>query len=232
MSTVKSLSGRSYYYYAVECENFRQDTSDFSNIVRVRPDKDIDLFYPPTVNTYYANGKIHLDWRDVRNGDNLIDSYILQRRESTSSEYVSIETGTLRRSTYVDSLVSAGVTYHYRVAAKSLYGQQSQYSRDGVHTIPQAKVTTIDLFYTRNVTEGIKVSIPKMEFSNRSKYNVYRKVIGEDQFSKIASIDADQFNYLDRDVESGKLYVYVLTITQDDGREGLRGKSNSVRRKG
>lgn len=231
IDSLEALSGRSFYYYAVAAQNYRQDTSVYSNIVSIKPNKSIELMNPTPVNLYFANGKIIADWDDIRNGDNIIEGYKLQRRESQNSEFENIHDDLLGKPSFSDDLIIPGKTYSYRVAAVSIYGDMSSYSEATQITVPQNIIGTIDVFSARNLTHGIKISIPQMSVDNQSGFNIYRREEGQEAFVKIAKLDGRTFNYLDTDVINDKYYVYVITINSNDNREGSRGKSITVKRK-
>ena len=86
------------------------------------------------------------------------------------------------------------------------------------------------IFYLRNVTEGISISWPQVEMKNRKAYNIYRREASETEFKKMASLNGHTFSYVDKNAKPGSIYVYYLSITEDDNREGERGKSSSIRR--
>ena len=226
--SLSSLSGRTHYHYAVASQNYGQDTSQYSNIVSVRPTKSITMVNPPSVNTYYANGTIRLDWRDVRGDDNIIESYMLQRKTDKSDQYVTIHDSELKKPSFEDTDIKQGTTYYYRVAAKSIYGDMTPYSEGTVYTVAHSKVPTINKFFVRNVTEGVKITLPNIIAKSRKSYNIYRRLASEEKFAKLTTIPADQFSYLDSTTQPDTYYVYVITLTNMNNQEGARGQSVTV----
>ncbi len=227
--SLTSLSGRSFYTYAVSSQNYAQDTSQYSNLVSIRPDKSISTFNAPSVNIYYANKTMRLDWKDVRAHDNIIESYILERKVNENGEYVRLNADALTKPSYIDEDVVAGNTYYYRVASVSTYGDITEFSEASLYKVQKSKVPTINKFYARNVTGGVKTTIPSMNSDSRKAYNIYRKKAEAEDFSLLASIPANESNYLDTNIVKGEYYVYVITLILEDNREGSRGKSVTVR---
>jgi fibronectin type 3 domain-containing protein len=89
----------------------------------------------------------------------------------------------------------------------------------------------VNLFYARNIEEGILVSLPAVEYENRKQYVVYRREATEKDFSKIGTLNGNQYSFTDKAVKEGKVYVYSIGVVTTDNREGAKGKSISVRRK-
>jgi hypothetical protein len=66
--------------------------------------------------------------------------------------------------------------------------------------------------------------------SNRKAYNVFRREASQENFKKIATVDSKTFFYVDKTAKPDVVYVYAMSITANDDREGARGTSISVRR--
>ncbi len=227
--TLEALNGRTDYFYVVNSQNYRQDTSSYSNMISVRPDKPIEMSVVETIDLYYANNEMRLDWRDLRKGNNAIKGYILQRRAGDETDFKTIHEGVLLKSAYIDSGIEFGKNYAYRVAATSIYGDQGEFSLPFSKVVEKSKVATINQFFVRNTSQGIVVSLPKMVVSDRESYVIYKRESTQEEFQKLATIPANKFEYLDTVVSSDKLYVYKVTTIEKDGREGPKGSSKTIR---
>jgi len=230
--TSSSLSGRSQYYYKVVNQNLRQDTSDYSNIVNIMPVKKITIVPPGDITFYYANGKLNVQWKDLKKADNSIASYIVQKKKKEDSTFTTITAASVKQPLIVDSNLLAGATYQYRVAALSFKGDSSVYGDAAAFTLPKKEVGSIKVFFVRNVTAGVEISLPQETYDNRKAYNIYRRKAAEASFTRINTIDASQFSYIDATAQPNSVYVYAVTITEKDDREGSLGRSISVRRAG
>ena len=230
LDTASSLSGRSSYYYTVVAQNLRQDTSIYSNVEHIQSNKKIEITYPKDIKCYYENGKLHLLWKDVRQSDNLISYYVVQKKKKNEAQYKTITAPNFAFNMMIDSNIQAGEDNLYRVASISKNGDTSQFSEASQYTLPKSMVDLIDLFYARNLKNSIEVSLPAIIYNDRKSYNIYRRTEDQNEFTKINTIDADHFMYEDLQVQSKTMYIYAVTVTHKDGREGQFGKSVSVRK--
>jgi len=229
--SLSSLSARTHYFYAVSAQNYKQDTSQYSDIVSIRPQKKIELSSPTNVNVYYANRQIHVTWRDTRTDDNIIEGFYLQRKKEGDSEFEIIHTESLDKPSYTDSNIQEGETYYYRVSSVSLHGDISDYSLATSYTFESRRLPTVNRFNARNIQEGIKINIPKMTMDNYQSFQIYRRKATEKEYTQIASFPSSKFDFVDDDVDPDIHYVYAVTIRTIDDLEGPRGRSVTVRRK-
>lgn len=229
LDTAGSLSGRNPYYYAIMNQNLRQDTSDLSPIVSIIPNRTVNTTVPNNVEFYYANRVLRVSWNDVRVNDNAIEGFLVQKRERGKKDFTTITPKPVTTNFIEDTVLRADLFYEYRVAAVTFRGDVSDYGETAGFSVPKKDVPIMDVFYVRNVTEGINISWPEIE-TDRKAYNIYRREAGKDNFKKIASVDAKTFFYVDKTAKPGEVYVYAMSITENDNREGARGASISVRR--
>jgi fibronectin type 3 domain-containing protein len=230
VDTSTSLSGRSEYYYAIVNQNLRQDTSVFSEIVSISPERKISTTFPKEAVFYYANKVLDISWTDVRQMDNAIESYVVQKKAANEPNFKTINNAKLTLNSITDNKIEPGVEYLYRVAAITFRGDTSEYSEPTKFSIDKTPVEVLNIFYVRNVPEGVKVSWPEVVMDDRKEYNIYRRNAKEQEFTKIGKTDAKQFAYTDTKANNNEVYVYYLTVTHIDGREGARGEAISLRR--
>jgi hypothetical protein len=228
--TSKNITGRSEYYYAVLNQNLREDTSVYSNIVRIVPSKKIITTTPSAIDFYYANGVLRVSWNDVRSMDNAIESFVVQRKTGNQSTYRFLTSSAIANNFIEDKDIQKGIVYDYRVAAISYRGDTSEYSNAYRYSLPDEAGATVGIFYLRNTSEGIVVSWPEVLYENRKAYTIYRREAAEKNFIKLATVNSNTFSYTDRTVREEKVYVYAITVTQTNGKEGARGISKSLRR--
>ena len=229
LDTAQSLSGRSQYYYAIIHQNLRQDTSDYSNIAMVRPAKSLGIDPPRDIQFYYINGILRVEWNDVRTIDNAIETFVVQRKKKSEATYLTLKVPG-DKAFYQDSLIEKGVTYQYRVASVASNGEVSAYSAASEFGLEKDKVAGIDLFNLRSTSTGIELSLPMVVYSNRKGYNIYRRNVSGGDFSKVGWLGADTFIFMDAKTEVGQTYIYAISVTESDDREGAMGASLSVKR--
>lgn len=228
LDTAQSLSGRSRYYYAVINQNLRQDTSAYSNISDIRPLRKLNITPPPDLQFYYVNGNLDISWKDTRTQDNIIESFILEKKKKDDTSYTLLKVAPNSVS-YTDSEIEAGITYQYRVAAVADNGEVSPFSDAGEFTLPKKEVETVNVFYVRAVPEGVVVSLPQMQYPNRKAYNIYRREATGGAFVKTGTISSSTFSFTDDKVAPDTVYIYTISVTETDNRESALGDSISVK---
>ncbi|HEX8462377.1 MAG TPA: fibronectin type III domain-containing protein [Segetibacter sp.] len=230
LDTAGSLSGRSQYFYAVVNQNLMQDTSIYSPVVSIVPDRKLNTAFPNNVQFYYANGRLRIMWNDVREDDNAIRAFVVQKKLPDDKQFTRITQKPVTDNFVEDTAITAGVPNQYRVAAVTYKGEQSEYGEIAEFTLPKTDVSVMNVFNVRNVTEGIHISWPAMEFPDRSSYNIFRREAATAKFTRIAAVPNNTFFYVDKTVKPNQVYVYKMSITESDKREGPAGKSVSIRK--
>ena len=227
LDTTTELSGGSQYYYAVMSRNLKQDSSIYSNVVLVVPTRKLNIPAPTEMKFYFANHVLNLIWQDCRQMNNQVESFIVQKKLKEQDSFITITSKPIQGNTFKDSSVTAGIGYQYRVASVSFRGDTGTFSETFEYTLAKNRVDILSDFNVINTPKGITVSLPYAIYGNRKAYNIYRRKSTEKVFSKIAFIPATQFTYEDTNVEDGVGYLYRVSITETDGREGATGTSVS-----
>lgn len=230
LDSSSSLSGRSTYFYAITSENLNQDTSTFSETISIRPSRKINLAAPSNVDAYLVNGQIVITWTDVAEDDNLIQGYIVER-STDGNTWTSITSGIVELNRYTDSLIAGLKQVQYRVVAVAENGQRSESSLPVVFDMPSADIASVNLFYVRNVENGLLISLPAVEEKGRNGYAIYRRKAADGNFTKITTLKTGEFDYEDKDVEKNEIYVYTVSVIGENGEEGNQGVSVSCRRR-
>jgi fibronectin type 3 domain-containing protein len=162
--------------------------------------------------------------------NNQIQSYLLQKKELGSDSFSFLTTNPINGIVYQDSGVEVGKTYQYRVASVSFKGDTSKYSEIFNYSLPKERVEVLNDIILTNSHAGIKLILPSVIFANRKAYNIFRRTEQENKFKKIATISANQFSFIDKNVQKGVAYFYSVSITEKDLREGEMGIPVSIRR--
>lgn len=230
LDSAASLSGRSPYYYAVVTQNLRQDTSEHSDQVKIIPDRKIESEPANMIRFFYANLVLHVDWNDVRKRDQAIAAFVIQRRMKGEISFKTISTHPVANNFFDDSTVVPGISYQYRVATVNFKGDAGTYGETSEFEATKKEVALINVFFIRNVAEGVHVSWPQVTIKNRKGYNIFRREASGEVFTKIASLNRDTFFYIDQKVTPKVNYVYSMSITEADDRSGERGESKSITR--
>jgi hypothetical protein len=229
IDTAQHLSARSNYYYAVIAENLRQDTSIYSNVVFIKPNRAAETILTNDISFYYSNNALRISWKDGRKEDAFIKGFVVQKRKEGDKDFTPLTLKTLVNNV-VDSQLVAGINYEYRVANVTTNDSISSFGNAQSFSLPKPMVDLVNEFYVRNVKDAIEISLPAMKTANRKSYTIYRREAAEKSFTKLGTIDANTFSYEDKTAVAKTVYVYAITITETDGREGAKGKSISVRK--
>lgn len=229
LDTTQSLNGRSQYFYAVAKQNLRQDTSIYSNVISIQPKRKVTVIAPASMQFYYANGRLDVRWKDTRTGDNAIESFVLQRRRQGDVGFTTVKLPSANAAFYTDSLLEQGATYQYRVASVTDDGTVSEYSNTFEYTLAKKRPETLNMFYAHAVSKGIVINLPQMVYANRKAYNIYRRKAAGGGFEKVGTLYNNQFSFTDTAVQPKTIYIYAVSVTEADNREGPFGKSISVR---
>ncbi len=129
--------------------------------------------------------------------------YIVYRRdrniEAQLVEYVSVS-GT----SFVDTNVTAGRIYVYSVKACTPLGE-SAYSTTGytVTRVAPTEVTSLNL-------EKSGVRVEWLPINGATGYNIYRKSVSENTWTKVTAVSADATYFSDTGLKSGIEYRYAV----------------------
>ena len=228
LDTVEALSGRTEYFYSVMATNVRQDTSLLVAPVGIRPLRAIETTYPRNVEVSLVNKAAWLSWNDVRQEDNILTGFILQKQTRPNGPFSPISASVLTEPSYIDTTLRAGQTVWYRIGAITAFGDTTAFSEPAELSVPRPAPDPVFTFYVRNITEGVEVSWPGVSNGLREKYGIYRREAESDDFTKIGEVDQRGTLYVDTKVQNGAKYVYSVTAIEADDRESKRVKSVAI----
>ena len=228
LDTVEALSGRTEYFYSVMATNVRQDTSLLVAPVGIRPLRSIETTYPRNVEVSLVNKAAWLSWNDVRQEDNILTGFILQKQTRPNGPFSSVSATVLTEPSYIDTTLRAGQTVWYRIGAVTAFGDTTAFSEPAELSVPRPAPDPVFTFYVRNLTEGIEVSWPGISNGLREKYGIYRREAESEDFTKIGEVDQRGTLYVDTKVQNGAKYVYSVTAIEADNRESKRVKSEAI----
>ncbi|TAG30083.1 MAG: hypothetical protein EAZ13_06480 [Sphingobacteriia bacterium] len=231
IDTSATLSGRSKYYYAVVTQNLREDASANSNMVEIVPNRKIETVSPNDLHFYFSNDKLILEWNDVRKQDDAIVGYAIKKTTVGNKGFDFLTKDRIETTTIFDSVIVAGTTYQYSIASINTRGDTSEYSAVKEYKLEKEPVAILADFTARNVEAGIELEWAAMEYPDRKLYNIYRKVSIDQPAVKIGSVTSNTFLFVDKTTQKNTSYIYEISITDTDGREGLKSNAKAVKRK-
>lgn len=167
---------------------------------------------PDNINAEGQPGQIYVTW-DAADG---AASYKVYRSLSSGGTYSMIASGIVGTS-YADTSVSSGTTYHYKVvAANSTFGDSRL---DGAPSDSDEPAEATDLDGTAGDAQN---SLEWDAVTGAVSYNVYRSTGG----SYVWWTNTTSLSYVDTFVTNGSTYYYLVKAVSSSGTEG--GASNTV----
>lgn len=224
--SLKRLSASTEYVYALQVMNQSQNMSERSDPVSIRPVKAQYVAAPAGVQAGWRDQAVNLSWDNtIAVYENTV-GYILFRRIAGETYFKTVST-VLTQPFYRDTTVSPGVNYEYGVTSLDAWGNQSILSPVAQITIPVNDfVVPPASFYLSNKSDGIQLNWPSDD--QKGKCVIYRKEAGGEEFEKISTV-GDQGLFLDKNVKSGVLYIYKLSIVVETS-ESMPSTEKTIRR--
>ena len=153
--------------------------------------------------TYYG---VYLTWAESYGAT----GYVIERRNPVDvwEEIAYVEGGS--NTSYLDEAPHTAISNQYRIKSVDANGKR----------VIGKNIVTVN-FYKGPVLNSVKNILGGLEVSwseslDAKGYNVYRKKVGEDSFSLVATVGASKKTYKDTSVKNGTEYVYTVSAFTDD----------------
>ncbi len=193
--------------YSYKVKGFNQfGGSEFSDEVNTFGVGSSGDLYPPTNLIATARGTIlvRLAWTDNSENENL---FAIERRQE-NEEFLKIGVVDRNVTSFADSAngLVAGGKYYYRIKAYS--NSDSAWSNESF-----TQTYWYDIIRPTNL-QGIYLGDGKIVLTwndndnTNTIFEIERKLDGEEQFTKIATIPGDQNTYLDENLLTQRSYIY------------------------
>lgn len=215
--------------YAVQAISLNQQVSDTSAVASVSILRPVNLTPAGGLAARWQDGSVALNWDDVMQRDDKVDGYLVYRKPTDAKVFELITKELHPLPFFTDTTAVSTSSYSYAVTSIDAWGNQSILSPTS--TVDAVVLQTVVLpqeLYLRNLSNGIEVFWPEVSFSPGEKYILYRKVMGQSNFMKIATIDPDK-PFVDSEVRTDQLYEYQLKVVSGKG-ESKNGVSKTIRR--
>ncbi|MBS1757946.1 MAG: hypothetical protein JSU03_11755 [Bacteroidetes bacterium] len=219
LDTTANLNGRVNYLYSIVAMNNNQLKSEPSAIVGIRPNRG-NYIEPPAGITAKADGKnISLTWPDVRRNDNTIAGYILYRKKSGDNDFLPIQKELIDRPYFDDETAQPNTNYIYCVTTVDRFGYESGQSPTASYTLAE-RVTAPSTIFVRKLSSGVEISWPKNENSSIISYNIYRRGVKNNDYTKIGSAKPADGLFVDKKFIAGQLNIYAISLVTPGGESG------------
>ena len=163
--------------------------------------------------------RIKILWRihpDLR-----VSAYVIQKADASSKSWETIATVDKRLSVeYIDNAVKPGISYNYRVSAKTADGVFSKPSKvvTGTSKLLPAPITGV--MATTNLAKKIDIIWKESDTVDKAQYRVYASDFADGLYSLIAKTKAT--NFTDRFDQDGATRFYRITVMDVDGLESTK----------
>ena len=153
----------------------------------------------PTVSSFKnVTGGVYIKWKKVSG----VDSYRIYRKAGNGS-WELIKKLDNSTYSYTDKDVKSGVKYSYAVKAVAS-GVLSGYYTKTIVYLKNPAITS-----AKSTKSGITINYSKA--AGAEKYRVYRRLSGEDEWTRIATIKGSStVSYTDKNAKKGKTYYYTV----------------------
>jgi fibronectin type 3 domain-containing protein len=153
--------------------------------------------------------------------DPRVTGYVIQRLDPNSKTWVNLKEVDKRLSVeYIDTTVSPGTTYSYRIIAKTDDGIYSRASSVATGKSKQLPPPVVGLMATTNLPKRVELIWKRSPQADIDHYNLYASNFADSMFSLIAKTRAT--NYIDKFDEDGAIRFYRVTAVDVDGLESSR----------
>jgi hypothetical protein len=248
IDTSSNLSRQTNYVYAVTAVSNAGKESPFSQKLAARLPKGKERPQTPGgIRITRVEGRLLVQWEDVRRNDPGILGYILYKhpagmrplqydvtkpgsQEAGRLQLTPVIAGVIRDPYLEDTLPLRGRRMEYLVSAIDVFGVES-----GLSAVSAAPGNDIDplkppvRLFARVVKEGVALQWEQADTTGVEGFVIYRRIVSEKNARRIARVDNKANHFTDREVASGALYVYTVTSVGAGG-ETAAGDEHAIRK--
>jgi hypothetical protein len=239
IDSAKRLNTGTTYLYAVSALNMDMQWSDTSAPVSIQSPGVTLVTAPAGIMARLTGQGVRLNWNDVALNDATVTGYMLYRRKQGDQYFSPLTSSPVTGTYYTDSSSITAGTYEYGCTAVDAWGKQSILSAVAeVNVVPSSYLYPPAGFSLRNLETGIEISVPPAledkeaaaSPGNGRRYILYRRLVTDKQYHKIAELPAGTSLFVDKQVVRGQLYAYAISL-QNDNAESGKSVEKSIRRK-
>lgn len=241
LDTVR-LRGRKTYTYVVQAMNQSDLMSEASNEVSIQPLNTQKPEMPHGLAGYSELGYVSLNWKNMQDMDPLIKGYNLYRKlasttmkegiysmeELKKQGFKKINNEPVARNIYDDKQVTLGGKYVYMLTAVDIYDKESDASDYLIIDIKLPDLSPPVGFTGRKTSKGIVLNWSATNQVGAEGYTLYRRT-AETKPTVVSQLSLNQTEFIDSNVQSGKLYFYSIDTRGAKNRRSVRSKEKNVR---
>lgn len=233
IDSLKRLNTGITYLYAVGALNMDMQWSDTSAPVSMQSSRGRVVEAPAGILARATQQGVRLSWNDVSRNDASVTGYMLYKRKKGEQYFTPLTNAPVEGTYFTDSSSMSSGIYEYGCSSVDAWGHPSILSAPAEVDVAGAGwlYPPAD-FYLRNLSTGIEISVPPSldTHEGQTRYILYRRIVTEKQFHKIAELTASNTVYTDRQVVKDQLYAYAIALQRENA-ESVKSGEKSIRRK-
>ncbi len=238
-------SAGAHYIYAVRAVNISGAESQFSAFTAAYSGKN-DL--PAAPSGIMATPFVHfvrLHWEDIREKEAGLAGYILYKKRisgtvaadtriTDSAEALKLGFEPVERlftePFFEDRELAPGQLYQYAVSAIDLSGGESTLSPVTTTGISKEELSVPSEVLLKNTATGIEIRwLADEAIKPPFSFIVYRKMLPENAFRKIAEVKTGISRFVDQKTTPGKTYIYTVSLSSG-GNESRKSSEKVITR--
>ncbi|MBA3482733.1 MAG: fibronectin type III domain-containing protein, partial [Pirellulales bacterium] len=176
---------------------------------------------PSSLTATALTGQISMEW--VNNATNATGNSI-ERKIGAGGTWAQLVTVAVDATSYVDTGLSDGTTYYYRVRAFNSAGD-SAWSSEASATTPSIPNAPSDLAATAATRE---VSLTWQDNATNETGFVIERKIGAGSYSTLTTVGADVTSYTNTGLSDGTTYTYRVLAQNAAGSSGYSNEASAT----
>ena len=210
----KDVSSKKTYYYTVRAYD-KKGVSEYDTI-------GVGATYVPApkVSSFKNTSKgVQISWKKV----SAASSYRVYRK-AENGKWELVKKLNNSTFTFTDTNVKSGVKYSYAVKAVSS-GKISGYSTKTIEYLKKPVIRS-----AKSTKSGVTINYSKA--AGADKYRIYRKLEGEDKWTRIATVKGvSTTTYTDTTAKKGETYRYTVRAFSDSYKSAYDTKGYKIKDK-
>jgi titin len=170
--------------------------------------------------TIISSSQIVLTWTDIATNE---DGFKIERSTNGGYNYALLTTLNANTTSYSDTAVSSGNTYHYQVRAYNAYGSSPQSNNRNITIIPIAPSAL-----TATAFSPSQINLSWTNVNGEAGYKIERSIITNTNYSLLTTPGANITLYSDTPLTPGTTFYYKVKAYNAGGESPFSPESSAT----